>query len=512
MDISLMPTPALQKELVKPTGVFPSYLVMAELQKRVTMKQQGDAQKAQGPTVAQQLAQEPTAYAQGGVVKFADAGYVKPDPEEDRKAIMGFLRGAGNIASYPYRIGADIATMGPRATIGLANSAIRVPRAFGLNVPFIPVDPHYTDNMMPFTFPKGSAQPAATPTKAVTPEAFDLWGGVSDLPQPKKDEPAKPESKDPEDEGGGSASVRAGIGAFASPAAPDLSQFKMPEMPTPTKAARPDFEKIRAGISLPDRTEGISRGIAAMEGRVNDAEKNNFRNALLEFGLGALSSKSPWTSVGVGEAGLGALKGKREAEAAQDKQRMELLRAQGDVARMQGDTDRAALQAAGQNYQTDSQAANIADTNSAHLAAAQYQGAVQGRNTDVNATMQRYQADLQYRASMAQTAERAKAQGDMALARTLYQWENSIQRAGNSAYMRVLNTAKAGMGGQLEITPDIEMHATMAKIQAEREAIDSMPPKIRAQFDPAGMRARAGGSGGLPSVNTPPPGGAIRQP
>lgn len=69
-----MPRQRLAQELVKPTGVIPPAIAMAALQKMNSV----NAAPAQGPTVAQQMAQGATgemqAFAGGGIVKLSGGG------------------------------------------------------------------------------------------------------------------------------------------------------------------------------------------------------------------------------------------------------------------------------------------------------------------------------------------------------------------------------------------------------------------------------------------------------
>lgn len=455
MDVSLMPTQLLQRELIKPTGAVPSYLAMAELQKRVAMKQQGDASKAQGPTVAQQLVGQPTAYADGGYVSPYASG-----AESGRASSMGELLG------MPFRWLYNLGYKGPIGEEPVQQLDAYRNGSWGKDIPDYP-----------------------QPTSSTVSDAR------------KADQPPLPP------EGKGSSSVRAGLGAYAPGAAPDLSKYAMPTMGTPEKAARPDFKSIQAGISLPDRTGKMSEGIAALDKRLGEREKGNLSNALMQFGLGALASKSPWTAVGAGEAGLGALKDYRAAQSEQDKARMELTKMYGDIAKLQGEGDRAGLQAATQNYGTAMRSADSTDSNNAHMASAQYQGAVQGRGQDIQAAVQSYGIGEQAKTRLQAAAMAAEARGDKLQQERLFKYMRYIEDAEKRADASVVSDAKASM--LMETNPAaFERMRAQRREAARQEVLMKMPLDMQREFS-MNMSSAGGGQPGV--VTAPPPNARIRQ-
>ena len=479
MDVSLMPTQILQRELIKPTGAVPSYLAMAELQKRVAMKQQGDASKAQGPTVAQQLVSQPTAYAQGGIVKLAGGGGLLTD----------WLEGMGGTPRQPSKFPGT-----PPSGVPNYPSVVG-PTVFGQFWDWLHNQNRFKD---PGEVDGGPVDPKYR-------EERDNRG-----PQPVQDTPSfVPRDQEPpaDVQVPGKTGVRAGIGAYSAGAAPDLSKFAMPAMGTPEKAARPDFAFVQRGISLPDRTGKMSEGIAALDKRLGEREKGNLSNALMQFGLGALASKSPWTAVGAGEAGLGALKDYRAAQSEQDKARMELTKMYGDIAKLQGEGDRAGLQAATQNYATGMRSADSADNNAAHITSAQYQGAVQGRNTDVNAAVHAYGIGEQAKARMQAAAIAAEARGDRFQQERLFKYMRYIEDAEKRADASVVSDAKATM--LMETNPAaFEFMRAQRREAARQEVLMKMPPDIQREFSMNMSRA----GGGQPGVVTALPPKAVVAP
>lgn len=135
-------------------------LIRAENERRARMRQQ-PAQPPQS-TVAQDVAQQaapsgiaamaqpmaqPTvedtqrpqpAMRGGGIVALADGGRVRTQAERDREMFSNWGRSVAGGTAKLGAAAADVLTIPVRGAMGAANTLIRVPNAFGLEVPYIP--------------------------------------------------------------------------------------------------------------------------------------------------------------------------------------------------------------------------------------------------------------------------------------------------------------------------------------------------------------------------------------
>jgi hypothetical protein len=133
-------------------------------------------------------------FADGGIVAFAGGGDINPKTQEqqDREKIISALNAAGFSAQKLAAAGFDIISMPARALMGVYNSLVRGPRAFGLNLPFIGEDsPEFISSMTPAMDAVRRAEDAKKYTEYMDPNRPPTFGAPAS-PAPLRGAPTPP--------------------------------------------------------------------------------------------------------------------------------------------------------------------------------------------------------------------------------------------------------------------------------------------------------------------------------
>lgn len=235
--VKLPPEVLKQLYLNPPEGV-PTYAIIAARDRQIKMQQMREAQQLQ--SAQQQLAQQPRTVAEGvmGTVNAAQGGLMqvqrfqaggsstpKTQEQQDREKIISALNAAGFSAQKLAAAGFDIISMPARALMGVYNTLVRGPRAFGLNLPFIGEDfPEFISSTTPAMDALSRAEDAKKYAEYMDPNRPPTFG-VPAPPAPLRGAPTAPRA------------APAGTGAPAPlPASPPL--VRLPSS-TPPATARP---------------------------------------------------------------------------------------------------------------------------------------------------------------------------------------------------------------------------------------------------------------------------------
>jgi hypothetical protein len=198
-------------------------------------------------------------FADGGIVAFAGGGDINPKTQEqqDREKIISALNAAGFSAQKLAAAGFDIISMPARALMGVYNSLVRGPRAFGLNLPFIGEDsPEFISSMTPAMDAVRRAEDAKKYTEYMDPNRPPTFGAPAS-PAPLRGAPTPPR---PAPAGAG-VSPRAAPAPAPAPAAPAPAGADVVASPA---AGRIDLAELR-------KTQEALAELAGQRGAVSPA-------------------------------------------------------------------------------------------------------------------------------------------------------------------------------------------------------------------------------------------------
>lgn len=206
------------------------YKEIQEAQAKLAQQPRTVAEQVMGPVNAPQGGMEPVRAAQGGLMqvqRFQAGGSstTKTQEQQDREKIISALSAAGFSAQKLAAAGFDIVSMPARALMGVYNTLVRGPRAFGLNLPFIGEDsPDFIASMTPAMDAVRRAEDAKKYAEYMDPNRPPTFG-VPAPPAPLRGAPTAPRA------------APAGTGAPAPlPASPPLVRLSSS---TPPATARP---------------------------------------------------------------------------------------------------------------------------------------------------------------------------------------------------------------------------------------------------------------------------------
>lgn len=336
-------------------------LIRAENERRARLRQQ-PAQMPQS-TVAQDVAQQATpggiaamvpqqqpqqpqqpmlqqAMRAGGIVALAEGGRVdrRTQAERDREILGNWGQSFAGGAAKAGAAAADIFTLPVRGAMGAANTLIRVPNAFGLEVPYIPeaafggsstsMTP-YLDQLRDPNAEQGP--PVRVDISGVTPPVpgtevnpHEIYRTDTPAPAQAPAQQAAPQRAAP------ATPAQAGQGRAATPApaTPVVPQQGQPASTVPTS-----FDEYEAGVqdratqSLEEKmmVDAMRAGLDERQARVEVADRRGKMDALIAAGAAMMSGTSVADGLARGAgAGVEAL---RDATKSQERMEEGLTRA-----------------------------------------------------------------------------------------------------------------------------------------------------------------------------------------
>jgi hypothetical protein len=315
MTLGDAPEQVLQQALYGGVPEIKPYDALGELNKRVKNQQMSSAmqgnnaiqqaqQMQQQPPVAQQIVAqlnqgvgglpmpETNSYASGGIVAFEQGG-VTPygggsQEERDRAAIIQELNGMGATVGKMAALGVDLLGLPIRQLGNLYNQIVRVPRAFGADIPKLPNEVAGPDILPNYNKYFGGEDAPVSSGRGNTP------GRTADMPAyvpppapvapPNQSGIAAPGVTPGEPAIGASPVTRAGIGSLEPPEFKTFDKpYETPEVKTPAQLAAEDEAFVAPKMqSYDDRMQKyMGRALAQQRG---EGIKKPTR---LERGLGA---------------------------------------------------------------------------------------------------------------------------------------------------------------------------------------------------------------------------------
>jgi hypothetical protein len=201
-------------------------------------------------------AQQMPGMAAGGIVAFANGGETQED--RDRKAILAALEQAGMGAAKLAAAGYDVFTMPVRALAGIYNTLARGPRAFGVNLPFIPKE-FGQESMTPAMDRLMQREAAAQePQKALSMEAPEMPVSIAAPQQAAPTAPtapAAPAMRMPPAQVTSKVPVAPGAGIAQGPAAQVLNPAAMGQGISPSPLEQATEKSATAMMGMRPETE-----------------------------------------------------------------------------------------------------------------------------------------------------------------------------------------------------------------------------------------------------------------
>lgn len=369
-----LPDEELRQEMMQPTGMVPQYLIMTEMQRRKTMREEYNAQPQPRTTVADDMRQEmglgglqqsqvqPQSFAEGGMVGYANGGrlplsrspygpYISPE-------MIRFMmeRGEADVGGYmPDAYMPERFVPNGYLTDELADTEEPVRPGSSGTWPMLTGTGGYGRSFATEDAEPVARQVASDPREAEYQEYMKNRGRIIDpgalvrdhyldprdaasdydaqpqtgLPIRYDREPRSleiPERIPPvRDGGGGGAGSKSGSGpallGTGYGAVPDFEPFDV-------EAARARAEEAAGGIY-----SDVSGGLKALQDQAAQRAEEDKWLALAQMGMGIASGTSPYFATNVGAGGVAGLEALAKARSAAEKRDMALLAAQSDVAK-----------------------------------------------------------------------------------------------------------------------------------------------------------------------------------
>lgn len=220
-------------------------MAMQQLPKQVEQLTQRQQAMEQG--IARAPGAGAVRMAGGGIVGFSGGGTAQtegPQEERDRIALIKAIKDTGADLTKLGAAGADIFTLPVRALAGIYNTLARAPRAFGINVPFVP-KAFGTESMTPYSDRLQSREGGATGSWDAPEPAGRERGqaGYGAAPQAAAAAPQQPSPPAPQ--------AKPGVGIGASGPA-----FKMPAPPPQQQGPSAAAAMFDQGLGALNKMQG----------------------------------------------------------------------------------------------------------------------------------------------------------------------------------------------------------------------------------------------------------------